>query len=156
MLRGLVVLAQIASAQIGVSDTASYTSDALRDMVAKAAESNRTVPAGLRGYRSHIETETALIIRDTLGREHSAEIEQIASEGRWSRDGRYELHIVGYRSQNIGVPYSTLKSRVQRGRDLLHAELLGCCAVELDARGRVTDFEPRSCKPCGCTPKTGC
>jgi hypothetical protein len=108
MLRGLVVLAQIASAQIGVSDTASYTSDALRDMVAKAAESNRTVPAGLRGYRSHIETETALIIRDTLGREHSAEIEQIASEGRWSRDGRYELHIVGYRSQNIGVPYSTL------------------------------------------------
>lgn len=50
----------------------------------------------------------------------------------------------------LGVPYSTLKSRVQRGRDLLHAELLSCCAVELDARGRVTDFEPRSCKPCGC------
>jgi RNA polymerase sigma-70 factor (ECF subfamily) len=59
-------------------------------------------------------------------------------------------------AEALGVPYSTLKSRVQRGRDLLHAELLGCCAVELDARGRVTDFEPRSCKPCGCTPKTGC
>lgn len=54
-------------------------------------------------------------------------------------------------AQVLGVPYSTLKSRVQRGRDLLHADLLGCCAVELDARGRVTDFEPRSCKPCGCT-----
>jgi RNA polymerase sigma-70 factor (ECF subfamily) len=53
----------------------------------------------------------------------------------------------------LGVPYSTLKSRVQRGRDLLHAELLSCCAVELDARGRVTDFEPRSCKPCGCVTK---
>ncbi len=53
----------------------------------------------------------------------------------------------------LGVPYSTLKSRVQRGRDLLHADLLGCCAVELDARGRVTDFEPRSCQPCGCTTK---
>ncbi|HLT37231.1 MAG TPA: sigma-70 family RNA polymerase sigma factor [Enhygromyxa sp.] len=50
----------------------------------------------------------------------------------------------------LGVPYSTLKSRVQRGRDLLHADLLRCCAVELDARGRVTDFEPRSGKPCGC------
>ena len=49
-----------------------------------------------------------LIIRDTLGREHSAEIEQIASDGSWSRNGRYELHIVGYRSQNIGVPYSTM------------------------------------------------
>ena len=73
-----------------------------------AAESNRLPPASLGGYRSHIETESALIIRDTLGREHSAEIEQIASEGRWSRDGRYELHILGYRSQNVGVPYSTL------------------------------------------------
>src|SRR5690349_5767362 len=77
-------------------------------MVAMAADSNRLPPASLRGYRSRIETETALIIRDTLGREHSAEIEQIESEGRWSRDGRYELHIVGYRAQNIGVPYSTL------------------------------------------------
>lgn len=45
----------------------------------------------------------------------------------------------------LGLPYSTLKSRVQRGRDLLHAELLRCCEVELDARGRVTDFEPRGC-----------
>lgn len=56
-------------------------------------------------------------------------------------------------ADQLGIPYSTLKSRVQRGRDLLHAELLSCCAVELDARGRVTDFEPRSCKPCGCTSK---
>jgi RNA polymerase sigma-70 factor (ECF subfamily) len=54
-------------------------------------------------------------------------------------------------AEQLGVPYSTFKSRVQRGRDLLHAELLSCCAVELDARGRVTDFEPRSCKPCNCT-----
>ena len=45
----------------------------------------------------------------------------------------------------LGVPYSTLKSRVQRGRDRLHAELLGCCAVELDARGHVTGFTPRGC-----------
>ncbi|MFO7565353.1 MAG: sigma-70 family RNA polymerase sigma factor [Enhygromyxa sp.] len=52
----------------------------------------------------------------------------------------------------LDVPYSTLKSRVQRGRDLLHADLLKCCAVEIDVRGRVTDFEPRSGKPCGCKP----
>ena len=45
----------------------------------------------------------------------------------------------------LELPYSTLKSRVQRGRDLLHAELLRCCAVQLDARGRVSDFEPRDC-----------
>jgi RNA polymerase sigma-70 factor (ECF subfamily) len=52
----------------------------------------------------------------------------------------------------LGLPYSTLKSRVQRGRERLHAELLSCCAVELDARGRVTDFTPRDgCGDCGCS-----
>jgi len=108
VLRVLVVLAQLAVIQNASRDTNAYSSQALRRMVAMAAESNRLPPASLRGYRSHIETETALLIRDTLGREHSAEIEQIASEGRWSRDGRYELHILGYRSQNVGVPYSAL------------------------------------------------
>lgn len=55
-------------------------------------------------------------------------------------------------AEALGLPYSTLKSRVQRGRDQLHAELLGCCAVELDARGKVTDFVPRpnGCGSCGC------
>lgn len=53
-------------------------------------------------------------------------------------------------AERLGVPLSTLKSRVQRGRERLHAELLACCAVELDARGRVTDFAPRGCGPCGC------
>ncbi len=46
-------------------------------------------------------------------------------------------------AKQLGVPYSTIKSRVARGRDLLHADLLRCCAVEIDARGRVTDFKPR-------------
>ncbi|PRP90147.1 ECF RNA polymerase sigma factor SigE [Enhygromyxa salina] len=50
----------------------------------------------------------------------------------------------------LSLPYSTLKSRVQRGRDLLHAKLLECCAVELDVRGRVSDYQPRACQPCGC------
>jgi RNA polymerase sigma-70 factor (ECF subfamily) len=54
----------------------------------------------------------------------------------------------------LGLPSSTIKSRVQRGRELLHAELLSCCAVELDVRGRVTDYTPRPASPCGCTPST--
>lgn len=54
----------------------------------------------------------------------------------------------------LGLPYSTLKSRVQRGRDQLHARLLQCCAVELDVRGAVTDYTPRECTPCGCQPST--
>jgi RNA polymerase sigma-70 factor, ECF subfamily len=54
----------------------------------------------------------------------------------------------------LGLPYSTIKSRVQRGRERLHAELLSCCAVELDVRGHVTDFAPRPSSACGCTPTT--
>ncbi len=57
----------------------------------------------------------------------------------------------------LGLADSTFKSRVQRGRDLLHAELLRCCAVEIDARGHVIDFEPRTGRAgsdCGCTAST--
>jgi RNA polymerase sigma-70 factor (ECF subfamily) len=57
----------------------------------------------------------------------------------------------------LGVAESTFKSRVQRGRDLLHAALLRCCAVEIDVRGRVMDFAPRTGRDqtgCGCTPTT--
>jgi hypothetical protein len=77
-------------------------------MVAAAAEANRRPPRELEEYTSHVETELALILRDTLGREHAAEVEQLATEAHWTRSERYELHIVGYRAQNVGVPYSTL------------------------------------------------
>lgn len=54
----------------------------------------------------------------------------------------------------LDLPYSTVKSRVQRGRDLLHANLSACCAVERDGRGRVTNFERRADGGCAtdCTP----
>lgn len=52
-------------------------------------------------------------------------------------------------ADELGLAYSTVKSRAQRGRALLHADLLACCRVEVDVRGRVTDFEPRP-SGCGC------
>jgi RNA polymerase sigma-70 factor (ECF subfamily) len=42
-----------------------------------------------------------------------------------------------------GISLSGMKSRVQRGRRLLKARVLACCAVELDARRRVVDCQPR-------------
>src|SRR4029077_1953863 len=75
---------------------------------ARAVTENRFPPAAPTAYRSRIETELSLLIRDTLGRERSAEVEQLATDALWTRGDRYDLHIVGYRSQNIGVPYSTL------------------------------------------------
>jgi hypothetical protein len=105
-LLALLILAQLAAAQPQADSV--YSSTALRELVATVADANRRPPLDLRGYRSHIETELSLILRDTLGREHAAEVEQIATDARWTRTDRYELHIVGYRSQNVGVPYSTL------------------------------------------------
>lgn len=102
----LVVLAQLAAAQLPPDSV--YSTPALRAVVAAAAEANRRVPGSLASYRSRIETEASLLVRDTLGREHTAEVEQLASDARWDRSGRYDLHIVGYRSQSVGVPYSTL------------------------------------------------
>ncbi len=43
----------------------------------------------------------------------------------------------------LGVPLSTLKSRVQRGRKKLRALLEGCCAFEQDARGKLTSCTPK-------------
>ena len=60
-------------------------------------------------------------------------------------------------AERAGVAYSTMKSRVQRGRDRLHSEILACCAVELDSRGGVIGVAPRpvsaddgGCGECGC------
>jgi len=98
--------AQLAGAA-AVTDS-TYATPALQAMVAAAAAANRTPPIDLRGYRAHVESEMSLLIRDTLGREHSAEVEQFAAAVSWQRSGRYDLHLVGYRSQSVGVPYSTL------------------------------------------------
>lgn len=102
------MLAQLSVGVAKAEPDSNYSTPALRRMVAAAAVANRLPPIELHSYRSHIETELSLILRDTLGREHTAEVEQLATTAQWSRDGRYDLHVVGYRSQSVGVPYSTL------------------------------------------------
>lgn len=104
----ILLAAQVAAAIAPVANDSTYATPALREIVAAAAAANRRPPPELRSYTSRIETETSLILRDTLGRERSGEVEQLATRASWSRDGRYQLHIVGYRSQSVGVPYSTL------------------------------------------------
>ena len=60
------------------------------------------------GYRAAAETEFGFILRDSLGRESVGQIEQLAARAEWDRDGRYDLHVVGYRAQSLGAPYSAL------------------------------------------------
>lgn len=101
----LLLLAQLAA---GARVDSVYATPALREFVAATAAANREPPPELRGFDARVETEMSLMVRDTLGREHAAEIEQLASQAHWTRGGAYDLHVVGYRSQSIGVPYSIL------------------------------------------------
>ena len=54
----------------------------------------------------------------------------------------------------VGITVSGMKSRVQRGRQALEHLLHACCQFDLDAGGRVTDYQPLGdgCGPCaqGC------
>lgn len=143
MLSGILAAAFLLQAGSQAADS-TYSSPALRAMIAGAADSNRYPPLELRGYRSRVETEVALIIRDSLGREHASEIEQMASSARWTRDGPYELHVIGYRSQTVGVPYSTLS--IIRGWTVptLYGERLslGAYVARPNARDTLTAVHP--------------
>src|SRR5438874_1548936 len=103
---GPILILQLA---VGASRADSvYSSRALESFMAVASAANNNPPAALRGYRARVESELSLILRDTIGRERVAEVEQVAMAARWERGQRYDLRVVGYRSQTVGVPYSAL------------------------------------------------
>ena len=94
--------------QIQAADSV-YSTPALRAFIDEAAIANRNPPASLAGYKATVETELALILRDSLGRELVGQIEQLAARADWDRaTGKYDLHVVGFRSQSLGAPYSAL------------------------------------------------
>ena len=102
MLLPLLVFAQLATTNN------VYASPGLRDLVAAAAIQNHAPPPEFRGYSAHVETEMSLLMRDTLGRERAAQIEQLASKVKWTRGSDYGMHVVGYRAQSLGPSISTL------------------------------------------------
>lgn len=55
-------------------------------------------------------------------------------------------------AERLGLSLSGAKSRVQRGRKMLHELLLACCHFEFDRRGRVIDYYPH----CACCSDSGC
>ena len=56
-------------------------------------------------------------------------------------------------AQRLEISVSGAKARVQRGRAQLKELLLDCCHVELDRRGGITEYQPRSgsCQRCRTT-----
>ncbi len=55
-------------------------------------------------------------------------------------------------AERVGISVSGMKSRVQRGRAMLRDDVVNCCAVSKDARGRVVEVTPRSCEG-DCSPR---
>jgi RNA polymerase sigma-70 factor (ECF subfamily) len=58
-------------------------------------------------------------------------------------------------ARDLGLSLSGMKSRVQRARRDLKDLLERCCAVDLDSRGGVADYQPAG-GGCGCTAATPC
>jgi len=54
----------------------------------------------------------------------------------------------------LGISLSGMKSRVQRGREMLRQRLLACCHFELDRHGRVISFHERCCCCCSAAAAT--
>jgi len=138
---------------ISPAQTPVYSSPALRDFVEAAAAANHEPPPSLTGYRARLESELSLLIRDTLGRERSAQIEQVALTANWTRGKEYDIRVIGYRSQSVGVPYSALS--IARGWTIPHLYgdrlTLGVDFGELGAGGRKsTDLK----KPDSATDRT--
>lgn len=46
-------------------------------------------------------------------------------------------------ARKLGLSTSGMKSRVQRGRDLLKRSILKCCHVSMNRRGHIQDFQPK-------------
>jgi RNA polymerase sigma-70 factor (ECF subfamily) len=63
----------------------------------------------------------------------------------------YEGRTQSELAATLGLPASTVKSRVQRGRKRLERALLDCCTFEFDRRGQIVDWQRRpggACRDC--------
>ena len=85
-----------------------YESPALEALVRRTAEANALPPAGLNGYRARIETELSFVQLEPDGRETLLQLEQLASDLYWRRDGGMLQEMLGYRSQTLGATFSGL------------------------------------------------
>jgi RNA polymerase sigma-70 factor (ECF subfamily) len=71
---------------------------------------------------------------DALPKENADLLTAIDLEGRSQKEY----------AEEIGVSYSTLKSRVQHSRRLLRELFSDCCHFTLDGMGNVSDYQSKS------------
>lgn len=143
------LVAQLAASATPVAGR--YSTPALQAFVAEAARANRIPPPSLRGYRAKIESELSLLLRDTLARETVAQVEQVAMTAAWKRNESYDLRVVGYRSQTVGVPYSAMSFARSWTLPYLYGDrlLLGVDVPGSDRPARGARIRPDSATPRG-------
>jgi hypothetical protein len=99
----LLALQQVPQVQDSV-----YSSPAVASLVGRAAAANAAPPPGLSGYTARIETELSFVRTEPDGRETLLQLEQLASDLYWRRDGGMLQEMLGYRSQTLGATFSGL------------------------------------------------
>ncbi|MEE9432007.1 MAG: RNA polymerase sigma factor SigZ [Melioribacteraceae bacterium] len=54
-------------------------------------------------------------------------------------------------AEELGIPYPTLKSKLQRVRKKIKKMFFDCCKFEVDSKGKVIEFSSKNkvCKSCG-------
>jgi hypothetical protein len=130
VIHSLLLLAQLSSVAQPI-----YSSQAVHDLVTRATTANHVPPPEFGGYRAHVETEFSILLRDSLGRERSAHIEQVASAVRWTRGGSYDMHVLGYRTQSMGSLVSMMSFVGGWTEPSLYGERL-TLGVQLDSSRR--------------------
>jgi hypothetical protein len=119
-----------------------YSTEALRQAVQAAADVNRDAPRSLLAYRARLESEISLIVVDTLGRERTGQIEQLAGTAAWGRDSGYDAHVIGYRTQSAGgFPLALAGMMRSWTVPMLYGERLSL-GLELDMGNRLDSLVP--------------
>ena len=91
---------------LGAVERAKHDS-ALTKLLQNASVMNR-LPDSLVSYKADVQTELALVVRHADGTETVGSMEQLASSLRWTRAGMYDQHVVGFRSEQIGLSLAML------------------------------------------------
>lgn len=142
------------------------TRNAIIDYYRKSGN-RREVPTGLN---SELEVLNELLTVSGMTRQGEAGESRAELAGclrpmieRMSQDYRDAITLVEIEgltqqaaAKQIGISLSGMKSRVQRGRKQLKQMLDDCCLIELDRRGGVTDYQPRSNVENLCAKGEGC
>jgi hypothetical protein len=95
VLTSLVVLAAL---QLPTCATAAICA-----VAESAARANRT-PGPVAAYTAAVETEIAVIAVREGRVDGAVSVDQVASDVRWSRDGRFAQRVTGYRSATTTLP----------------------------------------------------